>query len=169
MIPSVGEHRGDLVAGFGLPTGLITTVRWESTTATVFAALDDPSRGTSGNPSQVTGAMTVESVHVDAVVVTGCDARAAVRRASYFAPVARRIALVHQIRDLDDLRVRAAWLEVGVAQVTGDGLRILAHPGAAHGFDDAFKARFAETVVSSHLAVGRSAGRHPAALGAAGR
>ena len=35
MIPSVGEHREDLVTGFGLPTGLITTLRWESTTATV--------------------------------------------------------------------------------------------------------------------------------------
>ena len=118
--------------------------------------------------------MTVESVHVDAVVVAGCHAHAALRHASYFAPVARRIALVHQIHDVDDLRVRAAWLEVGVAQVTGDGLRILAHPGAAHGFDDAFDARFAEAVVSSYVEVGRSASRHPASrhlagLGAAGR
>lgn len=168
MIPSVGEHLQGLVTGFGLSTGLITTVRWEATSAWVFADLDGHDRGQQVSADEVTGTLAAEALHVDAVVVVGCEARATLRRASYFAPVARRIALVHKVRDLDDLLVRAAWLEVGIAWVTGDELQILAHPGPAHGFDDEFKLRFAEKVLSSHAAVSRSAGRHPARVISAG-
>jgi hypothetical protein len=143
-------------------------VHWEATTALVFADLDGRERSRPFSADEVAGAVTPEALHVDAVVVAGCDARATLRRASYFAPVARRIALVHKVRDLDDLLVRAAWLEVGIARVTGDELQILAHPGPVHGFDDAFKLRFAKKVLSSHAAISRSAGRHPARVISAG-
>jgi hypothetical protein len=102
---------------------------------------------------------------VDAVVIAGCDARSTVRRASYFAPVARRIALVHRCGDRDELLARATWLELGIAAVRdGQRLDVLAEPGPRHGTDAAYQWWFAEHVYGQHLRLAEAARRHPAHL-----
>lgn len=101
---------------------------------------------------------------VDAVVVTGVAPESTVRRASYFAPVARRIALLTQRpRDLESARLRAAWLEVGLVMRDAQGeLLNLVPPGERHGQDEVFRWWFSEVGYDAHLKLGRAAHRHPA-------
>ncbi len=101
---------------------------------------------------------------VDAVVVMGMAPESTVRRASYFAPVARRIALLtRRPRDVESAQLRAAWLEVGLAMRDARGeLLSLVPPGERRCNDEVFSWWFAEVTYHVHLRLGRAAHRHPA-------
>jgi hypothetical protein len=119
-----------------------------------------------GDPEAETGdAVLRPPVEVDAVVVLGGRAEETIRRASYFAGVGRRIAVLsRRPRHIDDVQLRAMWLEVGVAVVDSRGrVERIAEPGERHGDDDVFRWWFAETAYEAHLSLKNAARRHPSA------
>ena len=102
------------------------------------------------------------AIGVAAIVVAGSHARATISRASSFAPLGRRIALLdRRRRDQDDLVVRASWLEVGVAVAEEGSVERLAEPGPRCGDDLAYRWWFSELVLAAHLDLSVRQRRHP--------
>jgi hypothetical protein len=99
---------------------------------------------------------------VDAVVVMGQAAVATIRRASYFAPVGRRIAVLStRPRRIDGVQLRAMWLDVGLAILDPHGeVEIVVEPGERHGDDEVYRWWFAEAVYRAHLDLVEGRRRH---------
>lgn len=178
----------------GVDNSLVVPIRWEGIAAVVLGSLDEeehhrrqklglgavrnyrrveqmyeelldlsPHEGSRDRQMEV-GRPARPPVVPDTVVVLGVVPESTVRRASYFAPVARRIALLtRRPRDVESAQLRAAWLDVGlVVREARDELSSLVPPGERHGHDEVFSWWFAEAVYDAHLRLSRVAHRHPA-------
>jgi hypothetical protein len=101
---------------------------------------------------------------VSLVVVSGGSWRDTLDRASRFAPVAPRAALIrHRPVDRDAATLKATWLEAGLAVGSSSGVDVVAHPGDRVGDDAMFHWWFTETVYAAHLELSARQRRHPSA------
>lgn len=194
MTWEIGMDAESLSGLFGIESSLVVPVRWEGIQAVVLGSLDEEEHqrrqrlgvGATRDYGRVERmyeellALTSddEPVHrplsseraarpplvPDTVVVLGVAPESTVRRASYFAPVARRVALLtRNPRDVESAQLRAAWLEVGLVMRDARGELVnLVPPGERHGHDEVFSWWFAEAVYDAHISLGRAAHRHPA-------
>jgi len=189
----IGSDAAALSDLFAIDNSLVVPVRWEGVAAVVLGSLDEDEHhrrqllgmgavrdyrrveqmyeelldlaACERRPDHAQGMGPARPPLVpDTVVVLGVAPESTVRRASYFAPVARRIALLTRTpRDVESAQLRAAWLEVGlVVKNTQGELSNLTAPGERHGHDEIFSWWFAEAVYDAHLRLSRIAHRHPA-------
>jgi hypothetical protein len=182
----VCSHAHVLGEAFGLDRSLVVPLRWEGVDALVFGTRDENEHrrrqrrgagalrdyrtveqsyeallGLTGGPSRLDTEALRPPVRVDAVVVIGRAAEATIRRASYFAPVGRRIAVLSsRPRRIDGLHLRAMWLEVGLGILDrSGGVEIVGEPGERHGHDEVYRWWFAEAVYQAHFDMARGGHR----------